>query len=179
MTGGDRRGLPVGSAGTTRGLRVVWVVSGVQAKRAVWPLYVTATEDWNWAAPNPYHPCGVYPHRPTFPPDGDRLFCDCSITSHNYVHLRKNGVQSIGKIILGDSARRIIQMIHMIIIHVYTIIWCFTQLMGLIVGAGRPVETWSESSLWANRPYTLPHTVAYYSWVLNQSFVQQYKYIIV
>ncbi len=80
MTGGDRRGLPVGSAGTTRGLRAVWVVSSVQAKRAVWPLYVTATEDWNCTAPNPYHPHGVYPHRQTFPPDGDRLFCDCSIT---------------------------------------------------------------------------------------------------
>ncbi len=26
--------------------------------------------------------------------------------------------------------------------------------MGLIVGAGRPAETWSGSSLWANRPYT-------------------------
>ncbi len=25
--------------------------------------------------------------------------------------------------------------------------------MELIVGAGRPVETWSGSSLWANRPY--------------------------
>ncbi len=29
---------------------------------------------------------------------------------------------------------------NMIIIHVHTIIWCFTQLMGLIVGAGRPCE---------------------------------------
>ncbi len=28
----------------------------------------------------------------------------------------------------------------MIIIHVYTIIWCFTQLRELIVGAGRPVK---------------------------------------
>ncbi len=50
------------------------------AKRAVWPLYVTATEDWNCNAPNPYHPRGVYPHRPTFPPDGDRLLGDCSIS---------------------------------------------------------------------------------------------------
>ncbi len=81
MTGGDCRGLPVSSTGITRGLRAVWVVSGVQAKRVVWPLYVTATEDWNCTAPNPYHPRGVYPHRPTFPPDGDRLFCDCSIRS--------------------------------------------------------------------------------------------------
>ncbi len=54
-----------------------------------------------------------------------------------------------------DTARRIIQMIHMIIIHVYPIIWCFTQLTGLILGAGRPAETWSGSSLWANRPYTI------------------------
>ncbi len=54
-----------------------------------------------------------------------------------------------------DTARRIIQMIHMIIIHVYTIVWCFTQLMELIVGAGRPVETWSGSSLWANWLYNV------------------------
>ncbi len=51
-----------------------------------------------------------------------------------------------------DTARRIIQMV---IIHVYTIIWCFTPLMWLIVGAGRPAETLSGSSLWANQPYTM------------------------
>ncbi len=35
--------------------------------------------------------------------------------------------------------------------------------MELIVGAGRPVETWGGSSLWANRLYTeiLPHSTYY------------------
>ncbi len=46
-------------------------------------------------------------------------------------------------------------MIIWLIIHVHSIIWCFTQLMGLIVGAGHPAEICSGSSLWANRPYTV------------------------
>ena len=62
---------------------------------------------------------------------------------------RENGVQSISKLIhTWDTARRIIQMIHMIIIRVscvYTVI-CFTQPMGAyshdrLVRAGRPAET--------------------------------------
>ncbi len=59
---------------------------------------------------------------------------------------RENGVQSISKLIhTWDTARRIIQMIHMIIIRVYTII-CFAQPMGAyshdrLVRAGRPAET--------------------------------------
>ncbi len=77
--------------------------------------------------------------------------------SQLYVHLRENGVQSI--FILGILREEQYRWYIMIIIHVYTIIGSFTQLMELIVGRDRSVQTWNGSSLWVNQPYTV-NTIA-------------------
>ncbi len=62
-----------------------------------------------------------------------------TITSHNYVvHWQENGIQSIREIILG-TARRIIEVIHIIIIIIHTIImiiWHCSQLPRAYSGSG-------------------------------------------
>ena len=77
-----------------------------------------------------------------------------AITSHNCVH-SENSTKYISEIILGilqeDNTDDTYEnntcfIIIIIIIH---------SSLEPIVGAGRPAETWSGSTLWASRPYTL------------------------